>query len=96
MFSVYGQVGLKCVRDGKGNFPLHPLIKPTVLYFHRYPHLIQALPIYVKKSYVVNNLSQKGTKLYVRFHFSSLMNKEKCGPIPRYHFWQCEKETIKN
>lgn len=96
MFSVYGQAGLKCVRDGEGNFPFHPLIKPTTMhYLYQYPRLIQALPIYVKESYVVTNLSQKGTELHVRFHFSSLMNKEECGTVPRYHFRQCEKRIFR-
>lgn len=57
MFSVYGQAGLKCVRDGEGNFPFHPLIKPTLMHYpHQYSYLIQALPIYLKESYVANNL----------------------------------------
>jgi hypothetical protein len=88
MFSVYGQAGLKCVRDGEGNFPFLPLIKPTPMhYLHQHPRLIQALPTYVKELYVVNNFSQKGTEHYVRYHFSSLINKEKLWHNSTISFW---------
>jgi hypothetical protein len=64
MFSVYGQVDFKCVREGEGNFPLHRLIKPTKMrYLHQYPRLTETFVNYMRitASFVVNSLSQKGT-----------------------------------